>query len=243
VGGAIRSVSFADEILVIDSMSSDRTTEIAREMKAKVIERRFDDFSSQKNFAISRAKNDWILVIDADERVSKELGEEILQAVGDPGEKSGFHLYRNFFFRGRRIRFGGWQTDKVIRLFNRQHCRYNGNLVHETIESDGPVGYLAHRLDHFSYRNRVHYASKLEMYARLQAEQLYAENRKGYLAHLLVKPPFRFFVHYVLRMGFLDGLPGLILAHAHARGVLQRYLFLRRRYARQDGRLIVKSRI
>lgn len=235
-------MSFADEILVIDSHSSDRTVEIARGMKAKVIERRFDDFSSQKNFAISKAKNDWILFIDADERVSEELGQEIMHAVRNPGGRVGFHVFRNFYFEGRRIRYGGWQTDKVIRLFDRKSCAYNGNLVHETIETKGSLGYLVHRLDHYSYRSREHYASKLEHYARLQAEQLHRENKGWHHGHLLIKPPFRFFVHYILRLGFMDGKPGLILAYEHARGVLKRYLFLRERWAGQNDELILKSR-
>ncbi len=243
VSEAIRSVSFADEVLVIDSHSSDRTVEIASGMKAKVIERRFDDFSSQKNYAISRASHDWILFIDADERVSEELGREIVAATRNPGRKVGFHVFRNFYFKGRRIRYGGWQTDKVIRLFNRKHCAYNGNLVHETIETTGTLGFLEHRLDHYSFRSREHYASKLENYARLQAEQLYRENRRWHLGHLLVKPPFRFLVHYVLRLGFLDGRQGWILAYEHARGVLKRYLFLRERWAGQDDRVMLKSRI
>ena len=243
VGDAIRSVSFADEVIVIDSHSTDRTVEIARSMRAKVIERTFDDFSSQKNHAISRASHDWILFIDADERVSEALGKEIIQAARNPEGKVGFHVFRNFYYRGRRIRYGGWQTDKVIRLFNRKHCAYNGNLVHETIETAGTLGYLEHRLDHYSFRDREHYASKLENYARLQAEQLYRENKKWHLGHLLVKPPFRFLVHYLLRLGFLDGRPGWVLAYEHARGVLKRYLFLRERWAGQDEQVMLKSRI
>ena len=164
-------------------------------------------------------------------------------AVRGPGEKVGFYLYRNFYFQGQRIRYGGWQTDKVIRLFNRNHCQYNGNLVHETIESNGPLGFLTHRLDHFSYQNRDQYRSKLEMYARLQAEQLHRENRRWHLGHLLIKPPFRFLVHYILRLGFLDGRPGWVLAYEHARGVLKRYLFLRERWAGQDDQVMLKSRI
>lgn len=243
VGEAIQSVSFADEVLVIDSHSSDRTVEIARDMKANVIERRFDDFSSQKNYAISRAKYDWILFIDADERVSEALGKEIIHAARNPEGKVGFHVFRTFFYLGRRIRYGGWQTDKVIRLFDRRHCAYNGNLVHETIETTGPLGYLENRLDHYSFRDREHYASKLENYARLQAEQLYRENKKWHVGHLLIKPPFRFFVHYVLRLGFLDGRPGRVLAHEHAKGVLKRYLLLRERWAQQDDQVMLKSRI
>lgn len=230
---AIQSVSFADEILVVDSYSTDQTVSIARQMNARVIQREFDDFSSQKNFAISQAKHDWILLIDADERVSTELGQEIRRVIGDHGEEVAFYVYRNFFFRDKRIRFGGWQTDKAIRVFKKAHCRYDGKLVHETIEAEGPVGFLKNRLNHFSYRSRSQYAAKLEKYAALQADELYAKNRKTHIFFIGVKPPFRFFVHYVIRLGFLDGAAGFRLAYEHARGVYKRYLFLKRRYEKE----------
>ena len=116
---AIRRVGFADEILVIDSFSSDNTVEVAGKAGARVMQREFDDFSSQKNFAIRQATHEWILVIDADERVSDELADEIVRSVTDPGDKVAFFLYRNFYFKDIRVRYGGWQTDKAIRLFKR----------------------------------------------------------------------------------------------------------------------------
>ena len=227
LGAAIQSVSFADEILVIDSFSTDRTVAVANQMKARVIQREFDDFSSQKNFAIEQATHDWVLVLDADERVSAELGEEILRMVRNPGENVAFYLYRNFFFKGKRIYYGGWQTDKAVRLFRKDSCRYNGKLVHETIISDGPVGFLGNRLDHFSYRSREQYSAKLEHYAALQAKELYDQNKRMHVLYVGIKPAFRFFMHYFVRLGFLDRSPGLILAFEHSKGVFKRYLFLK----------------
>jgi len=233
LGEAIQSISFADEILVVDSHSTDQTVSIARQLNAKIIQRKFDDFSTQKNFAISKAKHDWILFIDADERVSEELRQEIIRKAQKNRGEVAFYVYRNFFFRNRRIRFGGWQTDKAIRLFDRRYCQYDGKLVHETIETKGPVGFMENRLDHFSYRSRDHYAAKLENYAALQAEELYRQNKKFHVFFIAIKPPFRFFVHYFVRLGFLDGTAGLRLAYENARGVYKRYVYLRRRY-RQD---------
>ncbi len=233
LGEAIQSVCFADEVLVVDSYSTDQTVSIARQLNAGVIQREFDDFSSQKNFAITQAKHDWILFIDADERVSKELGKEIVRKAETTRGEVAFYVYRNFFFRDKRIRYGGWQTDKVIRLFNRKHCRYDGKLVHETVEAEGPVGFLENRLDHFSYRSRDQYAAKLEKYAALQAEELYRRNKKTHVFFIAVKPPFRFFVHYFVRLGFLDGAAGLRLAYEHAVGVFKRYLFLKRLYKKK----------
>ncbi|MGA9269905.1 MAG: glycosyltransferase family 2 protein [Lutimonas sp.] len=244
IAEAIRRVSFADEILVIDSFSSDKTVEVARDAGAKVVQRKFDDFSTQKNFAIRQATHEWILVIDADERVSDELGEEIVESVAQPGDRVAFFLYRNFYFKEKRVYYGGWQTDKAIRLFKKGSGRYNGNLVHETIDADGPVGYLKNRLDHYSYRNREQYADKLEMYARLQAEELYRKNKKSRFWLLTFKPAFRFFVHYIVRMGILDGTAGYELARAHAIGVWKRYKYLGQRHSESgDAEVYMKPKL
>ncbi len=231
VASAIRTVAFADEVLVIDSLSTDQTAEVARGAGATVIQRAFDDFSTQKNYAIDQAKHEWILVIDADERVSDSLADEILSCIQRPDGKDAFYVYRNFYFGQKWVRYGGWQTDKAIRLFRKEKGRYNGKLVHETIVTDGEVGYLENRLDHFSYRDREQYAAKLEMYAHLQAQELFQKGRKSRVWLFTVKPAFRFFVHYIVRMGFLDGWAGLELARAHAIGVWKRYVFLKQRHA------------
>ncbi len=244
VASAIRTVAFADEVLVIDSLSTDKTVEVAIEAGASVIQRQFDDFSTQKNYAIERARHEWILVIDADERVSDPLAGEILRCIENPKGKAAFYVYRNFFFGRKRIRYGGWQTDKAIRLFRKKRGTYNGKLVHETIDTDGDVGFLENRLDHYSYRDHEQYASKLEMYARLQAEELYRQGRKPRFWMLTVKPAFRFFVHYFVRLGILDGKAGFELARAHAKGVWKRYRYLGERYGESgDAEVYVKSKL
>ena len=244
IEAAIRSVSFADEILVIDSYSSDNTVSAAERMGAKVIQREFDDFSSQKNYAIEQARHEWILAVDADERVSKELAAEIQKAAQEPEEMIAFFLYRNSYFKGKLLRYGGWQTDKAIRLFKKSESRYNGNLVHETITTRGPVGFLKNRLDHYSYRSQQQYQAKLEMYANLQAQQLFGEKKKLGLWLSWIKPGFRFFVHYFVRLGFLDGRAGFELARIHSYGVWKRYVFLKRLYREPEAsNLYVKQRL
>jgi len=224
IEAAIQSVSFADQIIIIDSFSTDRTMEIARKQPVEILQRKFDDFSSQKNYAIDYAKYDWVFVLDADERVTNPLKEEILRILEKPTRYVGFHIYRNFYFLDKKVNYGGWQSDKVIRLFRKKYCRYNGALVHERIKYKGEIGYLKNEIDHFSYRGFNHYVSKLNQYAELQAKSLLQNNKKVTIAHLIVKPIFRFFVHYIVRWGFMDGYKGYILATIHGNSVRKRYI-------------------
>lgn len=223
---AIKSVSFADEIIVIDSFSDDNTIEIAKKYKARIIQRQFDNFSSQKNYAINLAKHNWVYILDADERVNEELKNEILAAVQNSTNFVGFYIYRAFYFFDRKIKYGGWQRDKVIRLFKKGKCKYDGKLVHELIEFNGEIGFLKNKIEHYSYQNYDYYSSKLDQYTSLQAEELFKKKRKVNAYHVTIKPLFRFFSHYILRFGFLDGFPGFVLANQQAYGVFTRYIKL-----------------
>jgi len=224
IEGAIGSLAFADEIIVIDSFSIDKTISICKKHDVRVIQREFDDFSSQKNYAIDRASHNWVFILDADERISAELAQEIIDTVKNPSDFAAFNLYRTFYFKGKKIVYGGWQTDKVIRLFRKDKCRYDGKLVHERIRCDGKTGVMKHRMDHYSYRSHEQYEGKLEFYATLQAKELIQQHKKVTLLHRMIKPSFRFLVLYFVRFGFLDGNKGFTLARVHAKGVLQRYL-------------------
>jgi len=225
IADAIKSVNFADEIIVIDSFSSDRTIEIAEKMNVKIIKRTFDDFSSQKNFAITQAKHDWIYILDADERVTPEVELEILEAVKNPKDIVGFYVRRTFYFCDKRVNFCGFQRDKVVRLFLKEHCTYKG-FVHEKILTNGKLGFFKHKIDHFSYRDYDHYISKMNHYASIRAHELHLKGKKVTVFHLIIKPLARFFIHYVIRLGFLDGFTGFLVANAQAYGVLARYIKL-----------------
>ncbi len=223
---AIKSVGFADEIIVIDSFSNDETVHIAQKHNVRVLQREFDNFSSQKNYAINLAKHNWIYILDADERVNGALKNEILNAIQNSNNCVGFYIYRTFYFFDRKINYGGWQRDKVVRLFRKDCCKYDGKLVHELIEYDGKIGFLKNRIEHYSYQNYDYYSSKLDQYTSLQAEELYKKKRKVNAYHVTIKPIYRFFSHYILRFGFLDGFPGFVLANHHAYGVFTRYIKL-----------------
>jgi glycosyltransferase involved in cell wall biosynthesis len=222
---AIKSVQFADEIIVIDSFSSDITLEIAAQFNVKIIKRTFDDFSSQKNYAISQAKHDWIYILDADERVTPAVEKEILEAVKNPRDFVGFYVRRSFYFAGKNINYGGCQRDKVVRLFLKEHCTYKG-VVHETIVANGKLGFFKNKIEHYSYRSFDHYISKMNHYGELRGKEYFDKGKKVNLYQILVKPPARFVIHYFIRLGFLDGFPGFTFAKAQAYGVYVRYIKL-----------------
>lgn len=222
---AIKSVSFADEIIVIDSFSTDNTVVLAEKYNVKIIKREFDDFSSQKNFAIDQAKYSWIYILDADERVTNEVQKEILEAVKNPKGFIGFNVRRTFYFCGKRVDYSGFQRDKVIRLFLKEHCTYKG-LVHERISTTGKIGFFRNKIDHFSYRSYDHYISKMNHYAAIRAKELYERGDKVNLYHVMIKPAARFFIHFIVRLGFLDGFTGVLVAKTQAYGVLSRYIKL-----------------
>jgi glycosyltransferase involved in cell wall biosynthesis len=222
---AINSVGFADEIIVIDSFSTDKTLEIAEKMNVKIIKRKFDNFSSQKNYAIEQATYDWIYMLDADERVTEKVREEILKAVKNPKDFIGFYVRRTFYFAGKKINYGGCQRDKVIRLFLKQCATYKG-VVHEKIVVKGKLGFFKNKIDHFSYKSYNHYISKMNHYGALRSQQFFEEGRKVNFFHILIKPCARFFIHYFIGLGFLDGFTGLIFAKIQAYSVFVKYVKL-----------------
>jgi len=230
----VESLHFADEIIFVDSESTDQTVAIAQSMGVKVINRPFTNFSEQRNFAIEQASHDWIVFFDLDEIITPELEQEIRATVQNPGEKNAFFVKRTFHFMGKRIRFGGWQNDKAIRLFNKNHGTYNGNLVHEEVKSDGKVGILKNRLNHYSYKSFDNYNDKLNLYSKLQALNLYQKKKRPNAYHFFIRPLYRFLWQYLFRLGILDGKEGFILAYVHSFSVFKRYLQLWMMYRKID---------
>ncbi|KAB1154763.1 glycosyltransferase family 2 protein [Flavobacterium luteum] len=230
----IESLSFADEIIFVDSFSTDNTVAIAQEMGVNVIQNKFKDFSSQRNFAISQAKYDWITFFDLDEIVTEALEAEIKLAVASNNQVVAYFVKRIFYFLGERINYGGWQNDKVIRVFNKKFCKYNGNLVHEVVAANGKIGLLKNSVNHYSYKDFDNYNNKLNHYSKLQAEALYLKNRRPNGYHFFFRPLYRFFWQYIYRLGILDGKQGYILAYVHSFSVFKRYLQLWMKYRKID---------
>lgn len=225
IQNSLQSAQFADEIVVIDSYSTDKTVEIVEQSNAKLLKRKFDDFSSQKNYAIDQASNDWIIWIDADEVLTKELQDEIKQAINNADDYVGFYIYRIFFFKGKKMRFTGTQNDRLIRVFNRKYCRYEGK-VHEKIKSNGKLGVLKNKILHYSYIHYDKYIVKLNQHSALKAEELYERGAMVTPFHLIIKPAARFIKHYFVKLGFLDGFYGFVISFALSYGVLVRYIKL-----------------
>lgn len=218
---AIRSVRFADEIIVVDSYSTDKTVEIASKYNCIITQRKFDNFSNQKNHALQFATCDWVLFVDADERIPYALQAEIKQAMTS-GKHAGYKLNFPHFYMNR---FLYNHSDNVLRLVKRKNSKFEG-LVHEKLIIDGSVGQLKNPVLHFTYKGLPHYISKKDTYAWFQAEQMLKKGKKATYFHLAFKPFYRFFSSYILRRGFMDGIPGLTVATINAYGVFSRYVKL-----------------
>ena len=204
--------AIADEILVADSGSTDGTLDIVRQMGGcRVIERELIDFSDFKNWAIPQAAHPWVLVLDADERVTAELADEIrLTLANPPVEYDGFWIGRENYFMGRRIRHCGWNTDDVFRLFRRDVCRYTQRRVHEAVDVDpNRASNLKAKLKHYTVWDYDRYLAKMSHYTRLGAQDLHDRGRRATFGSMFFRVPLRFLQLYLFRLGILDGLPGL----------------------------------
>jgi glycosyltransferase involved in cell wall biosynthesis len=223
------SVAFADEIIVVDSYSTDGTYEyIMAQPKVKVIQNPFNNFTAQKSFALKQATHDWILFVDADEVISDALSREIIETVDSNPDHVAYWFYRTFMFQNSRLRFSGMQTDKNYRLFRKSKVKFSDmKIVHETLIVDGSSGILKEKLDHYCYKNYEDYKSKLLSYGRLKAKQdFYREDRFNYFFYIF-KPIWKFFNHYFLRLGILDGKKGVIICYLNALCDFERYRHLK----------------
>ncbi|CAI8352797.1 MAG: SPBc2 prophage-derived glycosyltransferase SunS [Flavobacterium sp. SCGC AAA160-P02] len=225
IKNSLKSAQFADEVIVIDSFSTDDTISIVKNSNAILLQRKFDNFSKQKNYAIQQASHDWIVWIDADEVLTKDLQQEIKGAIENPNKNVGYYIYRIFFFKGKKMRFTGTQNDKLIRLFNRKYCRYEG-IVHEKIIANGKLGVLKNKILHYSYISFDRYIVKLNQHSALKAQELYDKGLSITPFHLIIKPFARFIKHYFIKLGILDGFYGFVISFALSYGVLVRYIKL-----------------
>lgn len=227
---SVASVTFADEIIVVDSYSTDGTYEYLSSFpNITVLQKKFTNFTEQKAYTLSKASNNWVLFIDADEVVSKSLQKEILITINSPESNSAYWFYRKFMFKNQPLQFSGWQTDKNIRLFQKSKCNFTaGKLVHETLQIEGESAVLHEKLTHYCYKNFIDYKLKMVHYGKLKASELYLKGKSSNPLKLLIKPVWKFAYNYFIRLGFLDGRKGLTVCYLNALSVYVRYLELYR---------------
>jgi glycosyltransferase involved in cell wall biosynthesis len=216
IDAALASVAWADEIVVIDSGSTDATAAIARRYTSRVEVRDWPGYGAQKNYAAEAAAHEWILSIDADERVSPELASEIRALLASDPPHRGYRLPRLTWYLGRWIRGTDWYPDYQLRLYDRRAGRWSSRRVHESVTLDAEPGRLRHDLRHYAYRDLSHHLATIDRYTTLAAGQWAAEGRRGSLAAMMVHPPFAFLRNYLLRRGFTQGTQGFIVSVLNA---------------------------
>ena len=229
----IESVHGIGEIIVVDSFSTDETVGIAKRLGADVFQRPYISAADQKNWAVEKVERDWILILDADESLSAELRNEIAKTLENP-DQDGYWLRRRNVFLGTRIRFCGWQRDKVLRLFKRGAGHYPAKAVHEKLELKGRSGKLRGFLDHDPYRDLDDYMRRMRSYSKRGAKELFKRGR-GWFPAIVARPFARFIRMYFLQLGFLDGAAGLHLCRLAASGVFLKYSFVRELYRRKSA--------
>ena len=206
----INSASFADEIVVVDSGSSDQTVEIAKKAGARVIHQDWLGYGRQKQFAVEQAANDWVLCLDADEWLSPELSQSIQKVLERRPVFSAYQFPRRNRFMGRWLRYGEGYPDWSLRLFDRNHAHWSEDDVHEKVVPDGDVGKVSGDLMHESEETMQQYLTKQDQYTTLQARRLKADGKRGSAIRMTLSPLFRFIKFYFIRLGVLDGFPGLM---------------------------------
>lgn len=221
----LEDIDFADEVLVVDSFSTDRTVSIIQSFpNVKLIQNQFINYSVQRNFALDKAQNSWILFIDADEKLDAKLKSEILNTINDKNATSAYLVHRTFMFKNKKLYFSGWQTDKIFRLFNKTKCRYTEDrMVHEKLIVNGKIGTLKNKIIHFSYTSFRDYKAKMHQYGVLKANEKIKKGQRSSYILMIFHPVYTFLYQYLIRLGFLDGTKGITICYLNAYSIFIRY--------------------
>ena len=224
----LQNMSFADEIVVVDSFSTDKTPEIIKQEfpHVRFYQRIFDDFSSQRNYTIKLASNDWVVFFDADERVSQKGIAEIVKKLNTKPEEVAFWVKRIFYYEGRPLINNRFNTDRTVRIFRKSKCRYSRKLVHEKLVIKGKSGLLKTAIDHYSFKTREEFLNKRLMYSQLKAKELLDKGIEPTSYHFVIRPKFRFFKYYILKLGLLNGRRGYEIAKILSHDEYMRYVYL-----------------
>ncbi|MBI5019879.1 MAG: glycosyltransferase family 2 protein [Ignavibacteriales bacterium] len=228
IEACLQSVAWAKEIIVVDSQSTDRTVELAKKFTKKVFVKEWLGYAGAKNYALDNATSEWILWLDADERVTSELASEIKTIVHNVTNKfTGFEVARRAYFLGKWIKHCGWYPGYVVRLFKREKVRFDDSQVHEKVNIGGATGRLKHDLLHYTDDTLYHYMEKFNRYTTLATRDMKKSGKIFSLYDIIVRPPYLFFKMFILRRGFLDGMHGFILSIMSANYVFVKYAKLR----------------
>jgi glycosyltransferase involved in cell wall biosynthesis len=212
IGDALASVAWADEIVVVDSHSTDDTVGIARRLASRVVVRDWNGYVDQKNHAASIASHDWILSLDADERVTPELADEIKARLTEQPAESAFRIPRVTWHLGRWVRSTDWYPDYQLRLYDRRAAEWTGRYVHEAVTARGTVGQLRGELQHYAYRDIADHLETIDRYTTYAARQMHEAGRRAGALRIVGHPPLAFLRNYIARGGIRDGLPGFIIS-------------------------------
>ncbi len=227
IESCLESVKWADELIVVDSMSTDRTADICRRYTDKVFIQEWKGYSAQKNTAIEKATLEWIFSIDADERVSVGLRDEIREVINNPNALDGYLMPRRAYFAGRWIRHGGWYPDYQLRLFRKGKGKFVERGVHERAEVKGNIGRLKGHIEHYTYKDISEFISRMDRYSTLAAMEYKSQGKRGSLLRIIFAPAATFIRMYILKLGFMDGYHGFLLAVLYSYYTFTKYAKLK----------------
>lgn len=222
----LESVKWADEIVVVDSGSTDRTVEICREYTDRIFHQDWLGFARQKNFAIGKTEGDWVLSLDADEPIEPALADEIRGIISSSRSFDGYRIPRRTFFLGKQIKHGGWYPDYNLRLFRRGKGSFEDRTVHEAIRVPGSVGKTLHAIEHYAYQDLASYMTSINKYSSLAVDVMEEKGISAFKAswmNIMFRPVLTFVLKYFIRLGFLDGKHGLVLNLFHSYYVFAKY--------------------
>lgn len=212
IRACLESVSWADEIVVVDSCSSDATVDICRKFTDRIIQRPWPGHVAQKQYALEQTRGRWILSLDADERLSPEAAHEIRTIIRDKNAADGYTFPRLSYYLGRWIRHGGWYPDRKLRLVRRGRGRWTGQDPHDKLVVEGATGRCAGHIYHYVYRDIAQQLKTVDSFSRITALQWHEQGKRPRLLEMLVRPPLKFIETYLWKLGFLDGMPGLVIS-------------------------------
>jgi (heptosyl)LPS beta-1,4-glucosyltransferase len=224
IADALTSLAWADEIIVVDAESTDDTAAIARRFTERVYQRPWNGYVEQKNHAASLATHDWIFSLDADERVPEDLSAEMRALLRTDPDARGYRMPRVSFYLGRWMRTTDMYPDYQLRLYDKRHARWEGMHVHESVKvANGRIGYLKSELQHYPYRDLSEHLIRMDRYTTLAARQMFEKGKRATRLELLLHPPVAFARNYILKGGFRDGKPGLIISLVNSYYVMLKF--------------------